>query len=174
MNSIFERLRSRRLASTFVVLATLSAAIVFGSYLAPRGTRAGEAKRQRRCHSAARDEFNGSAQRVREDCEGSGAGGGEYQHRDAAQAVEHKSAATHMRGSSTRTPAAATTTRTATRGKDRARTKGQGRTIFRISSTAFLAARCPTRTAAMTDRCVNRWVRASSSTPRATSSPTIT
>ena len=34
MNSIFERLRSRRLASTFVVLATLSAAIVFGSYLA--------------------------------------------------------------------------------------------------------------------------------------------
>jgi serine protease Do len=34
MNSIFERLRTRRLASTFVVLATLSAAIVFGSYLA--------------------------------------------------------------------------------------------------------------------------------------------
>src|SRR5262249_10176530 len=34
MKSIFERLRTRRLASTFVVLATLSAAIVFGSYLA--------------------------------------------------------------------------------------------------------------------------------------------
>ncbi|HEX4283608.1 MAG TPA: trypsin-like peptidase domain-containing protein [Terracidiphilus sp.] len=34
MNSIFERLRARRLASTFAVLATLSAAIVFGSYLA--------------------------------------------------------------------------------------------------------------------------------------------
>ncbi len=34
MKSIFERLRSRRLASTFVVLATLSAAIVAGSYVA--------------------------------------------------------------------------------------------------------------------------------------------
>src|ERR1700743_2097366 len=34
MKSIFERLRTRRLASAFVVLATLSAAIVFGSYLA--------------------------------------------------------------------------------------------------------------------------------------------
>ncbi len=34
MKSIFERLRTRRLASTFVVLATLSVAIVFGSYLA--------------------------------------------------------------------------------------------------------------------------------------------
>jgi serine protease Do len=34
MNSIFERLRARRLASTFVVLATLSAAIVGGSFLA--------------------------------------------------------------------------------------------------------------------------------------------
>ena len=34
MKSIFERLRTRRLASTFVVLATLSAAIVVGSYLA--------------------------------------------------------------------------------------------------------------------------------------------
>jgi len=34
MKSILERLHSRRLASTFVVLATLSAAIVFGSYLA--------------------------------------------------------------------------------------------------------------------------------------------
>ena len=34
MKSILERLGSRRLASTFVVLATLSAAIVFGSYLA--------------------------------------------------------------------------------------------------------------------------------------------
>jgi serine protease Do len=34
MKSIFERLRTRRLASAFVVLATLSAAIVLGSYLA--------------------------------------------------------------------------------------------------------------------------------------------
>jgi serine protease Do len=34
MKSIFERLRSRRLASAFVVLATLSAAIVAGSYVA--------------------------------------------------------------------------------------------------------------------------------------------
>jgi serine protease Do len=34
MKSIFERLRARRLASTFVVLATLSAAIVGGSFLA--------------------------------------------------------------------------------------------------------------------------------------------
>jgi serine protease Do len=34
MKSIFERLRSRRLASTFVVLATLSAAIVGGSFVA--------------------------------------------------------------------------------------------------------------------------------------------
>jgi serine protease Do len=34
MKSIFERLRTRRLASTFVVLATLSAAIVGGSFLA--------------------------------------------------------------------------------------------------------------------------------------------
>ncbi len=34
MNSLFERLRSRRLASTFVLLATLSVAIVAGSFLA--------------------------------------------------------------------------------------------------------------------------------------------
>jgi len=34
MNSLFERLRSRRLASTFVLLATLSAAIVAGSFAA--------------------------------------------------------------------------------------------------------------------------------------------
>jgi serine protease Do len=34
MNSIFERLRSRRLASTFVLLGTLSAAIVAGSFAA--------------------------------------------------------------------------------------------------------------------------------------------
>ena len=34
MKSLFERLRSRRLASTFVVLATLSAAIVAGSFAA--------------------------------------------------------------------------------------------------------------------------------------------
>jgi serine protease Do len=34
MRSLFERLRSRRLASAFVVLATLSAAIVLGSYAA--------------------------------------------------------------------------------------------------------------------------------------------
>jgi serine protease Do len=34
MKSIFERLRARRLASTFVVLATLSAAIVGGSFVA--------------------------------------------------------------------------------------------------------------------------------------------
>jgi serine protease Do len=34
MKSIFERLRARRLASTFVVLATLSAAIVAGSFVA--------------------------------------------------------------------------------------------------------------------------------------------
>ena len=34
MNSIFERLRSRRLASTFVLLGTLSVAIVAGSFAA--------------------------------------------------------------------------------------------------------------------------------------------
>ena len=34
MKSLFERLRTRRLASTFVVLATLSAAIVAGSFAA--------------------------------------------------------------------------------------------------------------------------------------------
>src|SRR5580692_7537474 len=34
MKSIFERLRTRRLASAFVVLATLSAAIVGGSFVA--------------------------------------------------------------------------------------------------------------------------------------------
>ena len=34
MRSIFERLRARRLASAFVVLATLTAAIVLGSYAA--------------------------------------------------------------------------------------------------------------------------------------------
>ena len=34
MKSIFERLRTRRLASTFVLLATLSAAIVVGSFAA--------------------------------------------------------------------------------------------------------------------------------------------
>jgi serine protease Do len=34
MNALFERLRSRRLASTFVLLATLSAAIVAGSFAA--------------------------------------------------------------------------------------------------------------------------------------------
>ncbi|MGP8173815.1 MAG: peptidase S1, partial [Terracidiphilus sp.] len=34
MKSLFERLRSRRLASTFVLLATLSAAIVAGSFAA--------------------------------------------------------------------------------------------------------------------------------------------
>src|SRR6202453_1699668 len=34
MNSIFERLRSRRLASTFVLLGTLSIAIVAGSFAA--------------------------------------------------------------------------------------------------------------------------------------------
>jgi serine protease Do len=34
MNSLFERLRARRLASTFVLLATLTAAIVGGSFLA--------------------------------------------------------------------------------------------------------------------------------------------
>ena len=34
MKSIFERLRARRLASAFVVLATLSAAIVAGSFVA--------------------------------------------------------------------------------------------------------------------------------------------
>ena len=34
MKSLYERLRSRRLASVFVLLATLSAAIVGGSYIA--------------------------------------------------------------------------------------------------------------------------------------------
>src|SRR5580658_7035719 len=34
MKSLFERLRTRRLASTFVLLATLSAAIVAGSFAA--------------------------------------------------------------------------------------------------------------------------------------------
>ena len=34
MKSLFERLRSRRLASVFVLLATLSAAIVAGSFAA--------------------------------------------------------------------------------------------------------------------------------------------
>ena len=34
MNSLFERLRARRLASTFVLLATLSVAIVAGSFAA--------------------------------------------------------------------------------------------------------------------------------------------
>src|SRR5579864_5939775 len=34
MNSLFERLRTRRLASMFILLATLSAGIVAGSYVA--------------------------------------------------------------------------------------------------------------------------------------------
>src|SRR5580692_12862666 len=43
MNSFFERLRSRRLASTFVVLAAVSAAIVAGSYAA-HGVRGQESQ----------------------------------------------------------------------------------------------------------------------------------
>jgi len=43
MNSIFERLRSRRLASAFVLLATLSAAIVAGSFAA-HGVRGQESQ----------------------------------------------------------------------------------------------------------------------------------
>jgi len=60
MKSLFERLRSRRLASVFVLLATLSVAIVPGL----RGTRrpwAREANQQRRRHTSQGRQFSGSS-----------------------------------------------------------------------------------------------------------------
>ena len=52
MKSLLARLRSHRLASTFVLLATLSAALVGGSFAA-HGVRGQEkTRRQHRCHPA--------------------------------------------------------------------------------------------------------------------------
>ena len=60
MKWFFERLRSRRLASTFVLLATLSVAIVGRILCRPRGTRTGKAERQLGRHSAQSRELGDS------------------------------------------------------------------------------------------------------------------
>ena len=90
MNSMkwfFERLRSRRLASTFVLLATLSAAIVAGSFAA-HGVR-GQEKQNDSSDATPLKVVNSPIppNDFVQHRQAGGTGGGEHQHPDAAQAV---------------------------------------------------------------------------------------
>ena len=144
MKSLFERLRSRRLASTFILLATLSAAIVAGSFAA-HGVRGQEKQNNSADATPLKvvnstvppNEFVKIAKQV-------GPGGGEYQHPDPAQAIGKQGPPQPSRRASSlsrRIPA------TTTRDNDQTSQAGR-RATSRTSSTASSAARFPTRMAA--------------------------
>ena len=87
MKSLFERLRTRRLASMFILLATLSAGIVAGSYVA-HGVR-GQEKQNDSADATPLKVVDSPVPpnefvKIAKD---GGAGGGEHQYPDAAQAV---------------------------------------------------------------------------------------
>ncbi len=140
MNSLFERLRTRRLASTFVLLATLSVAIVAGSFAA-HGVR-GQEKQNDSTDATPLKVVNSTVapnEFVRI-AKAGGSGGGEHQHPDSAQAVGEQGAA---RNSACRMPSpiqqnpddddAGTTTSS----------KGRDRATSRTSSTSFFGGQVP-------------------------------
>jgi hypothetical protein len=168
MNSLFERLRDRRLASVFVLLATLTAAIVAGSFAA-HGVRGQEKKS---------DSADATPLHVVDSTVAPNA----YVKiaREVGPAVVNINTETLPKQSAAprkRNPMAAssprrripTTIRMTIRGANRV-----ARTTSRTSSISSSVARSPTRRAPMTAACASPSAQASSSTPKATSSPTIT
>ena len=167
MKLLFERLRSRRLASAFVVLATLSAAIVAGSFAA-HGVR-GEEKQSDSSDATPLKVVNSTTPPndfvriaklvgpavVNINTQTLPKGTGKGRQRNF-----------HFRGQPNQ--------QNPDDNQDNEQQE-QGRTTSRTSSTVSSAARFPAgRMKATTARCRSRSAPASSSIPRATSSPTIT
>ncbi len=173
MKSLFERLRSRRLASAFVLLATLSAAIVAGSFAA-HGVR-GQEKQNASADATPLKVVNSTVppNEFVKIAKRGGPGGGEHQHPDPAQAGSNKGRR-NPHGRVQPNPAEARRRRSGRRISSRART-GSGQLPGLLQP---LLRRTDARRSrpgrATTARSASRWARASSSIPRATSSPTIT
>jgi serine protease Do len=91
MKSLFERLRTRRLASTFVVLALFR--LRDCGRLFPR-TVSADRRSRTKADATPLHVVNSScgSQRVCEDCQRGGSGGGEHQHGDSAQAIDEQAA----------------------------------------------------------------------------------
>ena len=174
MKSLFERLRSHRLASTFVLLAALSAALVGGSFAA-HGVRGQE--KQNDSSDATPLKVNNSSVAPNEFVKIAKAVGpavvnintqtlpknlGNKGRRFLLLIAAHN----QIR----RIQTAATRIRISRRELDRV---ARVRTTSRTSSTSSSAARFPIRMA-RTDRFANRSAPGSSSIPRATSSRIIT
>ncbi len=137
MKSLLERLRMRRLASTFTILGALSAGILIGS-VAVHGVHGDEAAVDSSDATPLKDsQSRESVDHLYPDCERGGAGGGEYQYRDTAPGRSRWGTGENAFIKANllwARMAAAMTTRTETRAK--ARGKVRTRT-FRTSSTAF-------------------------------------
>ena len=85
MKSLYARLRSHRLASTFLLLATHLRRHRRRLIRSSRSARTGKNQRQQRCHPSQGGQLPHRAQRLRQNCQGRRPCCGQYQHPDPSQ-----------------------------------------------------------------------------------------